>query len=140
MESCVWHGAGMGASEARRHEMYTGLSRKLGPDLADTLMTYLPTTPGTDLATRDDLSSGLAGVRSEIAELRADFRDLRAEFGSLRGGFGSLRGEFGAFRSEMHADLAAQGQRIDKLQHTLVVGLISIVVALIALIGAVLLG
>lgn len=45
----------MVASEAKRHDLYTGLNEVLGPDRAETLMTYLPAQPATDLATRPDI-------------------------------------------------------------------------------------
>lgn len=127
----------MSVPEVRRHELYTGLTDVLGPDLTDRLMAYLPTSPGSELATRedlratrDDLSEEIGGVRREVAQVRSEVTELRADF---RG----LRGEFGSFRSETLVAINTQSHRIDKLQHTLVVGLTSIVVALIGVIGAI---
>lgn len=87
----------MATSAAARHELYTELVRVIGPDHAETLMSYLPTDKPERLATKEDLTS----VRDEIAALRTDFRDLRSEMT--------------AFRTEIRADFAALSQRVDRM-------------------------
>jgi hypothetical protein len=47
----------MTTPESRRHDLYNGLTELLGEDRADTLMTYLPSSEGTDLATKSDLDA-----------------------------------------------------------------------------------
>ena len=52
------------------------------------------------LATKDDLSSGVAELRAEMAELRSD---LRAEMADLRG---ELRTEMADLRTDMRTEMA----------------------------------
>ena len=89
------HGVGMTLSESRRHDLYNGLTQILGPDLTDTLMAYLPHTPGAALAARDDTD----GLWTAIHEVKEEIRHL--------------------------------SDRIDRLQHILVVGFMSLIVVLI---------
>jgi hypothetical protein len=69
-------------SEAQRRALHEGLTKKLGVDVADTLMDYLPPAGWSDLARRSDLDvlesrmdAKFADLRTEIAELRADMND-----------------------------------------------------------------
>ena len=91
----------MATSAAARHDLYTELARVIGPDHAETLMSYLPTEEPGRLAAKDDMAS----LREEIAALRNEFRD----------GVGSLRTEMGTFRAEIRADLAVLSQRVDRM-------------------------
>ncbi len=59
----------MTAPESRRHELYNGLTDILGVELADTLMSYLPTTPVTALVTRDEFQTEMRSVKDEIRQL-----------------------------------------------------------------------
>lgn len=65
-------------TESRRLALYNGLNDLLGPQLADTLMTYLPAA--TDLATKTD-----------ITRLQEDIRHLSQRMDRLQttllGGF-----------------------------------------------------
>jgi hypothetical protein len=45
----------MATSEARRHDLYTGLEELLGTERANTLMAYLPGYEITELATKADI-------------------------------------------------------------------------------------
>ena len=45
----------MTSSESRRHDLYNGLTEVLGVERADVLMTYLPSTESTELATKADI-------------------------------------------------------------------------------------
>jgi CII-binding regulator of phage lambda lysogenization HflD len=45
----------MATSEARRHDLYTGLEELLGTERANTLMAYLPAYEITELATKADI-------------------------------------------------------------------------------------
>jgi hypothetical protein len=63
--------------------LYHGLSKRLGPELADTQMTYLPSTPATDLATRADiqalerrLDDRVDGLDSRMERLEDEVRHL----------------------------------------------------------------
>ena len=46
----------MAVDERTRHEMYSGLEEKLGPDVADALMAHLPPVGWADVATKQDLA------------------------------------------------------------------------------------
>lgn len=56
--------------EAARLDLYNGLSDLLGPERADTLMTYLPSFQPDEIATRSDLGA----LRDEVSEFRADLK------------------------------------------------------------------
>ena len=59
----------MRTAESRRHDLYSGVTEFLGPDRADTLMTYLPSREGNDLTTRSDfdhLSSRIDTVERNL--------------------------------------------------------------------------
>ncbi len=47
----------MAVDERTRHEMYSGLEEKLGPDVADALMAHLPPVGWADVATKQDLAA-----------------------------------------------------------------------------------
>ncbi len=103
----------MALPESRRHDLYNGLNRLLGTELADTLMAYLPSSPAADLATQDDI----ALIRLDIELLRDEVTGLRSDFNDLR--------------SELRDDIRQLGQRIDRMQLTLLAGFISMVIALV---------
>jgi len=44
------------ASEGARHALYSQLENVLGPEHADTLMTYLPQHRADEVATKDDIA------------------------------------------------------------------------------------
>lgn len=73
----------MNSSEMARVALYNRLEEILGADNADTLMTSLPPQPGSELATKADLSA----VRDDF---RDDFRSLRVDFERLEGRFDRL--------------------------------------------------
>lgn len=71
----------MSITNARRHDLHTGLEEALGPQRAETLMDYLPPVGWADVATKRDLDNVeervnlrfdtmMSDVRYEIAELR----------------------------------------------------------------------
>ena len=67
----------MTTSEARRHDLYNALSETIGPDRADTLMAYLPSTETASLATKSDIADLKAdifalGQRIETVNKRLD--------------------------------------------------------------------
>jgi hypothetical protein len=71
-------------SEARRHNLYNGLVHLLGPDQADTLMSYLPTEPIQALATKRDLDAA-----EKRLTVRIDgFEERMHGFGQRMDGFG----------------------------------------------------
>ena len=103
----------MPLTERDRHAAYEALQQAFG-DHTDAVIELLRLDHDR-LATKDDLSSGLAELRAEMAELRSD---LRTEMADLRV----------QFNTDITAAFAAQTR-------TLVIGLISAVI-LIALSNA----
>jgi len=117
----------MPLTERDRHDAYEALQQAFG-DRTDSVIELL--RPDHErLATKDDLSVGLSGLRSELADLSTDLRtemaDLRTEMADLRTGMADLRVQF---NQDITAAFAAQTR-------TLVLGLIGAVV-LVALSNA----
>ena len=71
--STCWSGSGrvlgVTAPESSRAVLYTGLVEKLGDDLAERLMTFLPPTEITNLATKDDIARLEASTKAEVAQM-----------------------------------------------------------------------
>ena len=103
----------MPLTERDRHAAYEALQQAFG-DHTDAVIELLR-PDHQRLATKDDLSSGVAELRAEMAELRSD---LRTEMAELRV----------QFNTDITAAFAAQTR-------TLIIGLISAVI-LIALSNA----
>jgi hypothetical protein len=55
-------------SAAQRRALHDGLVKKLGADVADTLMDYLPPAGWSDLARRSDLDAMESRLKAELAE------------------------------------------------------------------------
>jgi chromosome segregation ATPase len=108
---------------ARKWREAGGDFGRMAEDLSDEL--------SDSLATRNDLDTLRAELRTEMEGLRADFRALRAEFDTLRAEFDTLRAEFGTLRADVKADIAAVEAR---LARTLVLTQVSGFVALAVLI------
>jgi len=62
----------MTSPEPARHALYGKLEHVLGPDHADTLMTYLPQNSSDEAATKSDI----AALKSDIEELKHRFDRL----------------------------------------------------------------
>jgi len=101
----------MSTAEARRHDLYNALTEFIGADRADTLMTYLPSQEGNDLATRSDL------------------RALDERIGSVDR---SLAARIDGLETLMTHRFDAMTQRLDRMFLTMAAGLIVIVGAFIA--------
>lgn len=97
----------MTSSEARRLDLYNGLTEFLGEERADTLMAYLPGNPDTELATKADLES----VERRL-DTRMNAMDVRFSDVILR--------------------LDGMTVRLDRMVHALIAGLIAIIATLVA--------
>src|SRR3954468_11485963 len=71
-------------SEAQRRALHDGLVRKLGADVADTLMDYLPPAGWSDLARRSDLDKLRTDMHAMESRMDARFAELRTELAELR--------------------------------------------------------
>jgi hypothetical protein len=92
----------MPVDDARRYRLYEAARQAIGEEEAATLMEYLPPSGWTEIATRHDLDTSIAGLRAELLD---EFDKLRGEFGRLRGEFGELRGEVGELQGELRAEM-----------------------------------
>ncbi len=97
----------MTSPEARRLDLYNGLTEFLGEQRADTLMAYLPGNPNTDLATRADLES----VERRLGT-RMDAMDVRFNDVLLR--------------------LDGMTARLDRMVQALIAGLVAVIATLVA--------
>lgn len=139
----------MAASEAARHDLYTGLVDLLGEERARTLMSFLPPYDPSEIVTTASLStvrSDLAGVESRLIErfervedrIAGLERKMDTSLAQLRGevdtGLGQLRRDTGTglaqLRSDMDSRFLAMDKRMDRFFQTLVGGLFVIVAAM----------
>jgi hypothetical protein len=104
----------MTSAEARRLDLYNGLTEFLGEDRANTLMAYLPSQHSTDLATKADLDAlkTAVTVRFDTVDQRFDRMDQRFETMDQR------------FEAITH--------RLDRMVFALVAGLVAIIATLVA--------
>ncbi len=113
-------------SEAARNDLYNGFSELLGPERAETLMSYLPRYDPDDVATRSDVDS----IRTEISDLRSELKDDIADLRSeVRSDIGAVKADVTSLRSE----LATHGELLFSLQRTLIAGFITFGAALVGL-------
>ena len=66
----------MAVDERTRHEMYSGLKEKLGPDVADALMAHLPPVGWADVATKQDLAALANATTQQFDHANARFDEL----------------------------------------------------------------
>jgi hypothetical protein len=59
------------AGEAQRRALHDGLVKKLGAEVADTLMDYLPPAGWSDLARRGDLDNAVELLRLEMQAMES---------------------------------------------------------------------
>ena len=91
----------MPLTERQRHDAYEALHQAFG-DHTDTVIELL--RPDHDhLATRQDLTLGLAELRDEIADVRSEVADVRIEMAGLRT---ELKTDMAGLRTELKTDMA----------------------------------
>lgn len=105
--------------------LYTGLSERLGPELADALMAHLPPTPAAELATRSDTGR----LEHDVSELVVSVRHLSGRVDHL-----SERVDNSVDRITQRLDDTVDrlSRRVDRLQYTTTAGFIALTTALIA--------
>lgn len=118
-------------SEAARNDLYNGLSELLGPERAETLMSYLPRYDPDDVATRSDVE----GIRTDVAAVKADITGVRSE---LKADIADLRSEVKSEIADLRSELRTHGELLFSLQRTLIAGFITFGAALVGLFVAVL--
>lgn len=112
--------------------LYTGLSERLGPELADALMAHLPPTPAAELATRSDTGR----LEHDVSELVVSIRHLSARIDRLTERLDHLseRVDNSVDRITQRLDDVVDrlSRRVDRLQYTTTAGFIALTTALIA--------
>ncbi|MEE8486315.1 MAG: hypothetical protein V3S38_07205 [Acidimicrobiia bacterium] len=111
----------MTTAESRRHDIYTGLTEFLGPDRADTLMTYLPSRESTDLATKADLTALELTLGGRIDRIDGRLDNMDRHLVGMNQRLESVDQRF-----------EAVNERLDRIVLTLAAGLVAIVATLIA--------
>lgn len=92
----------MVTDERSRRRLQEALVDAIGPEPADTLLTYLPPTGWADVATKRDVATLGTQLRGEMTELRSEMSGLRSE---LRGEMAKLGSDL---RAELHHELRVQ--------------------------------
>ena len=62
-------------SEGQRRQLHAGLVEKIGADVADTLMDYLPHAGWSDLARKSDLDALESRLETKISDLRSEMHE-----------------------------------------------------------------
>jgi hypothetical protein len=62
-------------SDAQRRQLHAGLVEKIGADVADTLMDYLPHAGWSDLARKSDLDALESRLKAKISDLRTEMHE-----------------------------------------------------------------
>ncbi len=97
----------MTSAESRRLDLYNGLTEFLGEDRANTLMAYLPSQQGTDLATKADLDALETTVTARFDTVDQRFERIDQRFEAIT-------------------------HRLDRMVFALVAGLVAIIATLVA--------
>jgi hypothetical protein len=85
----------VGADDAGRRRLYDGLIERLGGDVADALMAYLPHSGWPDFATKQDVAMSAAQLRAEMSDMK-----------------GGLRAEISEMKAELRAEMSKQTRTI----------------------------
>ena len=75
----------MAATNPETRALYTRLEEVLGDEHANTLMTYLPADPGSELATRGDIAALEASLDRRFEKIERRFEQLDDRLFSLHG-------------------------------------------------------
>lgn len=133
----------MAVDERARHQLHTRLAEVLGPEVTGTLMEYLPPVGWADVATKQDLVTGLDALGHRLDADIADLRtELRVGLAGVRTEMADLRTEMAHLRTETRAGLADLGSELRSEmaagQRLLLFGLLTAMFTLAALVwGAV---
>ena len=111
----------MTVNDRSRLELHRKLEAVLGTEEADTLMEHLPPVTWHDVATKDDVRSSEAALRSELTlnaavlrgEMNVGFADVRVE---MNVGFADVRAEMNARFGHVDARFAQVGAEITSLR------------------------
>ena len=84
----------MAATNPRRADLYARLEEVLGNPHADTLMTYLPQDPGTELATKADIADLGARIDRLAEHMMRGFEQVDARFEQINARFEQVETRF----------------------------------------------
>jgi hypothetical protein len=114
----------MAVDERARLDLYRRLEEVLGMAEADTLMSHLPPSGWSDVATRQDLARTRAELREAMGELRTE---LRTEMAGLRT---ELRTEMAGLRTDLHTEMGDLRTMVANEGRQLVLALVPVMVAI----------
>ena len=113
----------MSSTEPARHSLYSRLEDVLGHEHADTLMKYLPNDRADEVATKGDLSRLEASTKADIGRLEVS---TKADIGRLET---STKSNF----ERVDARFDRLEDRMDQMQRTYLVTMVSSMTALTAI-------
>jgi hypothetical protein len=116
------HGVRVAISEADRSDLYTGLSKVLGPERAETLMSAIPLHDLDEVATKGDLALLAADLRTEMGDLRSEMGDLRSEMAELRA---ELKTDIAELRADMITEVGALRSSMANWMLTLLIAIVA---------------
>jgi predicted nuclease with TOPRIM domain len=131
----------MAAPNPETRALYTRLQEVLGDDNADTLMSYLPSQPGTEPATRSDIASFEARLDERFAKVDERFEKLDERFEKLDERFEKLDERFEKLDERIYGLHVALGNQYKNYSITMVGGMTALtaiyagLLAIITLVG-----
>ena len=102
----------MATTNPRRADLYARLEEVLGNPHADTLMTYLPQDPGTDLATKADIADLGSRIDRLADHMMRGFEQVEARFEQVDARFEQVDARFEQVDARF-ADMQRQFDRVD---------------------------
>lgn len=118
--------------ESRRLALYTGLTDRLGADLADLLMSFLPPTQVATSRDIESLDNRFERMDNRMERLEGRMEGLEGRIERLEHGMERLTSDVLTWREEMRSDFRHLSQRIDRLQQTTLAGFVAMIAALLA--------
>lgn len=122
----------MSITNARRHDLHTGLEEALGPERAETLMDYLPPVGWADVATKRDLDNVEERLGARIDGLESRIDSFEERVGLRLDNFGV---RLDSVKSEVRHEIADLRTSLMRQQLFLAFALIGVLGTLMAVIN-----